>query len=78
MKSKGTIVLLSIFVIVFGFFAYLISSNRLISPVKFERDIQKVEKVSDSDELVDIEKDLNETDLDSIDLELAQIENEFK
>ncbi|AKM83499.1 hypothetical protein A2422_01335 [Candidatus Woesebacteria bacterium RIFOXYC1_FULL_31_51] len=78
MKDKGILVLLSILVMVFGFFAYLISSNKLTSPVKFETSINKIESTSKSDELVAIEKDLNETNLDTIDAELALIEKELK
>lgn len=79
MKSKGILVLLSILVIVLGFFAYLISSNKLTSPVNvvYEKNIQKIENVSKSDDLDDIEYDLDNTDLENIDTELALIENEL-
>lgn len=78
MKNKGILVLLSLLIIVLGFFAILISSNKLTSSTKYESDIKKIETVSNSDELSDIEKDLNETNLDTIDVELAQIENELR
>lgn len=79
MKSKGILVLLSILVIVLGFFAYLISSNKLTSPVNvvYEKDIQKIEDVSESDDLDDIEYDLDNTDLENIDTELTLIEGEL-
>lgn len=79
MKNKGILVLLSILVIVLGFFSYLISSNKLTSPVNitYEKDIQKIEDVSKSDDLDDIEYDLDNTDLENIDTELALIEGEL-
>lgn len=79
MKSKGILVLLSILVIVLGFFAYLISSNKLASPVNvvYEKNIQEIEDVSKSDDLDDIEYDLDNTDLENIDTELTLIEGEL-
>lgn len=50
------------------------SSKNLISPKTFEREITKVETVSESDTVDAIEKDLKETDITNLDAELDQIE----
>ncbi|MDP3917737.1 MAG: hypothetical protein Q8Q30_01000 [Candidatus Woesebacteria bacterium] len=74
MKSKLVISLLAILVIVLAVFGYLMSSKELVSPKTFEREITKVETVSELDTVEDIEKDLTETDLTNLDAELDQIE----
>ena len=77
MKNKGIIVLLSILVLLLALIGYLVSTKTLVSPVRYEREIAKVETVSNSDEVVDIEKDLNETELDNLDTELLNIGSEL-
>ena len=77
MKNKLTIALLAIIVLIVGFVAYLFSSNTFISPIKFEKEISKVEQTTNSDQTSDIEKDLEETNLDNLDTELSAIEVEL-
>lgn len=77
MKKKGIIALLAILALVLGIFAYLFSTNTLVSPIKYEKELAKVEQMSDSDDISDIEKDLEETDLDNLDSELSDIETEL-
>ncbi|HCR35729.1 hypothetical protein A2130_02920 [Candidatus Woesebacteria bacterium GWC2_33_12] len=77
MKSKSIIVFLAILVLVLAGISYLFSTNTLTKPAKFEREITKIETVSESDETSDIETDLNETDLDNLDFELSNIEAEL-
>lgn len=74
MKNRGIIALLAILIIVLSFFAYLMSSKNLISPKTFEREITKIETVSEPDTVDAIEKDLKETDITNLDAELDQIE----
>ncbi len=40
-------------------------------------DVPQADQVSTSDEIVDIEKDINSTDIDNIDAELDQIESDL-
>lgn len=77
MKGKLVIALLAILVLVLGLVAYLFSSKTLISPNRFENEITKVETVSDSTEIEDIEKDLEDTDFENLDEELSGIETEL-
>lgn len=77
MKNRLIISFLAIFALVLGIFIYFLSTRSLVSEKNYKVDIQKIENVSDSDELTDIEDDLNDTDLDSIDTELINIENEL-
>ena len=53
------------------------STNDLTSPKTFEREITKVETISESDDVDTIEADLNATDLDNLDQELSSIETEL-
>lgn len=77
MKNKLTITLLAIMVLIVSLVAYLLSSKTLISPNRFENEIIKVETVSDSTEIEDIEKDLEDTNFENIDTELSDIETEL-
>lgn len=77
MKNKLVVSLLAILVIVLAVFAYLMASQNLTSPKTYEREITKVEKVSESDDIDTIEADLNETELDNLDSELPEIEAEL-
>lgn len=77
MNSKGIIVLLVILVLVLGVVAYLFSSNTLVSPAKYEKEIVKVETMSESDNVSDIEDDLDATEFDNLDAELSIIEAEL-
>lgn len=77
MKNKLTITLLAIMVLIVSLVAYLLSSKTLISSNEFEREIVKIETVSESAEIDNIENDLNETNLDNLDTELSDIETEL-
>jgi len=77
MKNRGIIALLCILVLVLGFFGYLLANNNLTNPKEFEREITKVETTSKSDEIADIEDDLEETDIESSDEGLLEIESEL-
>ncbi len=77
MKNNSFISLLAILVIVLAFFAYLMASKGLDASKTFEREITKVESVSESNNVEDIEKDLKETDISNIDAELTLIEAEI-
>lgn len=77
MKNKLVISLLAVLVIVLAVFVFTLSSDVLVSPKTFEREITEVETVSDSDEVESIEVDLKETDLDNLDNELSDIETEL-
>lgn len=75
--NRLVIALLAILVIVLGFFAVLVSSKDITSPKKYEQQISKIEKTSESDDVESIESDLEETDLDSLDVELSDIQAEL-
>lgn len=75
--NRLVIALLAILVIVLGFFAVLVSSKDITFPKKYEQQISKIEKTSDSDDVESIESDLEETDLDSLDVELSDIQAEL-
>jgi len=77
MKNKLVISLLAILVLVLGVFAYVMSQSNMGSTKNYEREIQKVEEVSDSDEAETIEEDLNNTGYDNIDAEISLIEAEL-
>lgn len=79
MTNKLVISLLAILVIVLGFFGYVVSTNKSFTETKtFEREITKVETISETDDIDSIETDLNATDLDGLDQELTSIETELK
>lgn len=77
MKNKGIIVLLVLLVLILSFVSYLFSSNNLIFPAKYENEIVKIEKMSDSDEITDIENDLDATEFGNLDAELSNIDTEL-
>ncbi len=77
MKNRGIIAVLSILALFLCLFAYLLASEKLTNPKEYERDIKKVETTSDSDDTDAIEKDLEETDVDSTDSEVIKIESEL-
>lgn len=77
MKNKGIISLLAILALVLGVFAYFLSTGYLKSDKSIDRELSKVENVSTSDEVADIETDLNATDLNNIDAEMNQIQSEL-
>jgi len=56
MTNKLVISLLAILVIVIGFFGYVVSSNKGFTETKtFEREITKVETISETDDIDSIE-----------------------
>lgn len=77
MKNRGIIALLCILAFVLGIFGYLLATKQLTNPKEFEREITKVETVSDTDETADIEADLEETNVENTDSELLQIQAEL-
>lgn len=77
MKNRLVVSLLAILVIVLVVFVFTISSDVLVSPKTFEREITKVETISESNDIDTIEADLNATDLDNLDQELSSIETEL-
>jgi hypothetical protein len=78
MKNKGIIALLSILVIVLGFFAYLFATKKVgISESNMNSDIAEVENVSNLDDVDTIEDELDSTDIDNLDNELESIEKEI-
>ena len=78
MNNKGILIFLSVtLVIVLGGFGYMLSTNILKSDIPAERSIKKLEQLSESTEIDDIEQDLIETDLADLDKELADIDDVF-
>ncbi len=77
MKNKGIISLLAILVLVLGGVAYLFTTNKLENPKIFETELQKYEEVSNTDEVEDIETDLENTEVNDIDKEIPQIDAEI-
>jgi len=77
MAGKGVIALLSLLVLVLAGVAYIFSNNMLASPAKFEKEIAKVEEISESDDVSEIEVDLDATKFDNLDAELSDIEAEL-
>jgi hypothetical protein len=63
--------------IVLGSLGYLLSSNLLKSDIPTERAITRYEQMSDSTEIVDIEKDVISTDFSDLDKELVDIDKEL-
>lgn len=76
-NKQSLIILLAILTLVLGAAAYLFSSNAFVSPIKYEKEITKVETTSESNELSDIEADLDTTEFDNLDNELTDIEAEL-
>lgn len=77
MKNKSIISLLAILVLVLGVFAYLLSTKSLVSKDTFDKQVDSVESVSNSDDVEEIEKDLDDTEIEDIDSEMMQIEAEL-
>lgn len=79
MKNKAIIALLSILVIVFAFLGYLLSTQMLTKSTdqEAEREFQRIEQLSESDDKQSIEEDLEMTELESLDSELLMIEAEL-
>ncbi|MBL7036893.1 hypothetical protein ISR94_03620 [Candidatus Microgenomates bacterium] len=77
MKNKLVISLLAILALVLGIFAYLLSTNSLVSNNSYKTELENIEVVSESDQVEDIETDLQNTELDNIDSEMNDIELEL-
>lgn len=77
MKNKLVISLLAILVFVLGLFAYVMTNSNMGTEKNYEREITKVETISESDEVDDIESDLEDTDFENIDSEISLIEAEL-
>jgi Na+-transporting methylmalonyl-CoA/oxaloacetate decarboxylase beta subunit len=79
-RKNFLIFLAAILVVAFGYMALTLSrpSKTQKALTEAEREIQQIQKQSNSDELEEIEKDLNNTDFIDIDKELQDIENELE
>lgn len=77
MSNKLLLSLLAGLVLVLGIFAYLNFSQKIASTKVFEKEVTKIENVSESNEIDAIEEDLNQTDLENLDQELTSIETEL-
>ena len=76
-KSRTWLVIVIIVVLaVLAWFAY--SYRTILIPSGTESQINKLESQSTSDEIGDIEKDLNATSLDGLNNELSDIEKELQ
>lgn len=79
-RKNFLIFLAAILVVALGFMA-LSSTQRSKNQrilTESEKEIQQIQKQSNSDEVTSIEKDLNETDLIDIDKELQDIEKDLE
>lgn len=77
MKSRAWLTI--IIIVALGVFAYFAYSYRtVLIPSGTESVINKLESQSVSDKVVDIEKDLSNTQLNGLDNELSGIEGELK
>lgn len=74
MKNKLVISLLAILVLALGLLAYVMSQSNMGITKNYEREIKKVETISESDETETIEEDLDNTDFENIDAEISLIE----
>lgn len=77
MKNRAIISLLAILALVLGVFAYLISNKTLVPADKFGNEINSIEDVSESDEIDDIQEDIDNTEVENIDSEMVEIESEI-
>lgn len=77
LPGKGIISLLAILVIVLAS-VVLIFGNFKISPKTTQEGFTKYEQLAETDEVEDIEKDLNNTEFEDKDSEIAQIESELE
>lgn len=75
--NRLVIILAAVLLVVLGIGSYLLASGKLSSEVPFQTSIKNTEVQSDSDEVSDIENDLNETDVAGVDAELDDIEAEI-
>ncbi len=77
-SRKNFIILLAAILIVgLGFFAINTSKKGVKLPSESDKEIKQIQTQSKSDNLEDIEKDLQNTDLNNIDKELSDIEKEI-
>jgi len=72
LNNKLVLSLVAVLLIVLGVFSYVVSSNK-----SFEKEMTKVETISESNDIDTIEADLNATDLDNLDQELSLIQTEL-
>ena len=78
-KKNFIITLAAILVIAMGMMAIVMTIQQLkTAPSAYDASIEKMETQSTSDNLNDIEKDLNETDFSDLDKELDDIEKELE
>ena len=78
MKVNRLVIILSAaLLVVLGIGSYLLSSGKLTSEVPFQTSIKNMELQSDSDDLTEIEDDLNNTDVEGVDQELGDIMTEI-
>lgn len=78
MKVNRLVIILSAaLLVVLGVGSYLLSSGKLTSEVPFQTSIKNMELQSDSDNLSEIEDDLNNTDVEGVDQELVDIKTEI-
>ncbi|MGB6839338.1 MAG: hypothetical protein WBE27_03675 [Microgenomates group bacterium] len=77
MFKKNTILILAVALVFFAALAFWLTKYKP-SNIFFQREIQKLETQSSSDEVGAIEGDLEETDLSNLDKELGDIEKEIE
>jgi Na+-transporting NADH:ubiquinone oxidoreductase subunit NqrC len=79
MKNKALVAVLSILIILTAIMAYVLSYSKIQNndTQKYQAEIMKIENVSNSNEIIDIENDLEETNFEDIDKELVDIEKEL-
>lgn len=78
-RKNFMIFLAAVLVVALGFMALTLTrQSRVKMPLtEDEKEIQEIQTQSKSDDVSEIEKDLNNTDLMDLDKELPDIENEF-
>ena len=78
MKVNRLVIILAVALLVLlGIGSYLLASGKLTSEVPFQTAIKNTELQSDSDDLTEIEDDLNNTDVEGVDQELGDIMTEI-
>jgi len=75
--NRLVIILAATLLIVLGIGSYLLASGKLTSELPFQTAIKNTEVQSDSDQISDIEDDLNKTDVEGVDEELDNIQAEI-
>lgn len=75
--NRLVIILAAALLIVLGLGSYLLATDQLTSILPFQTSIRNTETLSDSDEIEDIEDDLEETDIEEVDDELDDIDDEL-